>query len=74
MHSHLFMPNYILGSSALTLQGFHPSSVHSRETALISLSICSPGQRWVHPEAKFFDLIGTKVLRVFLPAIHSHLY
>jgi hypothetical protein len=25
------------------------------------------------PEAEFWDLIGTKVLRVFL-AIHSHLY
>ncbi len=26
------------------------------------------------PEAKFLDVIGTKVLRVFLLAIHSHLY
>jgi hypothetical protein len=26
------------------------------------------------PEAEFLYLIGTKVLRVFLPAIHSHLY
>ncbi len=25
------------------------------------------------PEAEFLDLIGTKVLRVFLLAIHSHL-
>ncbi len=27
-----------------------------------------------YPEAKFLDIIGTKVLRVFLLAIHSHLY
>jgi hypothetical protein len=29
-----------------------------------------------HPftEAEFFDVIGTKVFRVFLLAIHSHLY
>ncbi len=26
------------------------------------------------PEAEFFDIIGTKVLRVFLLVIHSHLY
>jgi hypothetical protein len=26
------------------------------------------------PEAEFLDLIGTKVLRAFLLAIHSHLY
>ncbi len=26
------------------------------------------------PEAKFLDVIGTKALRVFLLAIHSHLY
>jgi hypothetical protein len=26
------------------------------------------------PEAKFLDVIRTKVLRVFLFAIHSHLY
>ncbi len=26
------------------------------------------------PEAEFLDVIGTKVLRVFLLAIHSHLY
>jgi hypothetical protein len=26
------------------------------------------------PEAAFLDVIGTKVLRVFLLAIHSHLY
>ncbi len=26
------------------------------------------------PEAEFLDLLGTKVLRVFLLAIHSHLY
>jgi hypothetical protein len=25
-------------------------------------------------EAEFLDVIGTKVLRVFLLAIHSHLY
>ncbi len=25
-------------------------------------------------EAEFLDVIGTKVLRVFLPEIHSHLY
>jgi hypothetical protein len=25
-------------------------------------------------EAEFLDIIGTKVLRVFLLAIHSHLY
>ncbi len=27
-----------------------------------------------HPEAGFLDVIGTKVLRVFLRAFHSHLY
>jgi hypothetical protein len=26
------------------------------------------------PEAEFLDVIGTKVFRVFLLAIHSHLY
>jgi hypothetical protein len=26
------------------------------------------------PEAEFLDVIGTKVLRVFLLAIHSHLF
>jgi hypothetical protein len=26
------------------------------------------------PEAEFLDAIGTKILRVFLLAIHSHLY
>ncbi len=26
------------------------------------------------PEAEFLDVIGTKVLRVFLLAIHGHLY
>jgi hypothetical protein len=26
------------------------------------------------PEAEFLDAIGTKVFRVFLLAIHSHLY
>jgi hypothetical protein len=28
----------------------------------------------MHPEAEFLDVIGTKVLRVFLLAFHSHLY
>ncbi len=28
----------------------------------------------VSPEAEFLDVIGTKFLRVFLLAIHSHLY
>jgi hypothetical protein len=27
-----------------------------------------------HPEAEFLDVIGTKVSRVFLLAINSHLY
>jgi hypothetical protein len=27
-----------------------------------------------YPEAEFLDIIGTKVLRVFLLAIHCHLY
>ncbi len=27
----------------------------------------------MHPEAEFLDVIGTKVLRVFLLAFHSHL-
>ena len=33
-------------------------------------------QLLLHPasEAEFSDVIGTKVLRVFLLAIHSHLY
>ncbi len=26
------------------------------------------------PEAEFLDVFGTKILRVFLLAIHSHLY
>ena len=26
------------------------------------------------PEAEFLDIIGTKVFRVFLLAIHSHIY
>ncbi len=26
------------------------------------------------PEAEFLDVVGTKVFRVFLLAIHSHLY
>jgi hypothetical protein len=26
------------------------------------------------PEAEFLDVVGTKVLRVFLLAMHSHLY
>ncbi len=29
---------------------------------------------WIFPEAVFLDVIGTKVLRVILLAIHSHLY
>ncbi len=29
---------------------------------------------WESPEAEFLDDIKTKVLRVFLLAIHSHLY
>jgi hypothetical protein len=33
---------------------------------------CGPQQR--QPDAEFLDVIGTKVLRVFLLAIHSHLY
>ncbi len=28
----------------------------------------------IKPEAEFLDIIGTKVLRVFLLAIYSHLY
>ncbi len=28
----------------------------------------------MNPEAEFLDVIGTKVLRVFLLAIHSQLY
>ncbi len=28
----------------------------------------------MNPESKFLDVIGTKVLRVFLLAIHSHLH
>jgi hypothetical protein len=33
------------------------------------------GTAWVHlgPEAEFLDVIGTKVSRVFLLGIHSHL-
>ncbi len=30
--------------------------------------------RHEYPETEFSDVIGTKVLRVFLLAIHSHLY
>jgi hypothetical protein len=30
--------------------------------------------RDVYPEAEFLDEIQTKVLKVFLPAIHSHPY
>ena len=35
--------------------------------AFLLLEACSP-------EAEFLDVIGTKVLRVFLLAMHSHLY
>jgi hypothetical protein len=28
--------------------------------------------KWTNPEAEFLDVIGTKVLRVFLLVIHSH--
>ncbi len=35
----------------------------------LQVGICS-----VNPEAEFLDVIGTKVLRVFLLAIHSQLY
>ncbi len=30
--------------------------------------------KWTNPEAEFLDVIGTKVLGVFLLAIYSHLY
>jgi hypothetical protein len=35
---------------------------------------CGPQPQQRQPEAEFLDVIGTKVLRVFLLAIHSHLY
>ncbi len=28
----------------------------------------------MHPEAEFLDVIGTKIVKVFLLASHSHLY
>jgi hypothetical protein len=34
----------------------------------------NPRRRWVHTEAEFLGEIQTKVLRVFLFSIHSHLY
>jgi hypothetical protein len=34
----------------------------------------SPPNNFFCPEAEFLNVIGTKVLRVFLLAIHSHLY
>jgi hypothetical protein len=37
------------------------------------MTICSVFENLM-PEAEFLDVIGTKVLRVFLLAIHSHLY
>ncbi len=30
--------------------------------------------RTIFPKAEFLDVVGTKVLKVFLLAIHSHLY
>jgi hypothetical protein len=30
--------------------------------------------RYLHTEVEFWDIIGTKVFRVFLLAIHSHLH
>jgi hypothetical protein len=36
--------------------------------------LCSKTWRAEDPEAEFLDEIQTKVLRVFLLAIHSHLY
>jgi hypothetical protein len=43
---------------------------------LAVLSVAVTGARQTHIEAEFFDVIGTKVLRVFLflLAIHSHIY
>ncbi len=32
------------------------------------------GHKKAQPEAEFLDVIGTKILRIFLLAIHSHLY
>jgi hypothetical protein len=34
----------------------------------------NPTQYIYIPEAEFLEVIGIKVSRVFLPAIHSHLY
>ncbi len=34
----------------------------------------SVGRDRMRTEAEFLGVIGTKVLRVFLPDIHSHLY
>jgi hypothetical protein len=59
------------------------SRLHSPFTAL-SLTLCpypplipypstTPSCN-VNPEAAFLDVIGAKVLRVFLRAIHNHLY
>ncbi len=38
-------------------------------------SSCKKFLLWrLRPEAEFLDVVGTKVLKVFLLAIHSHLY
>jgi hypothetical protein len=40
----------------------------------VGVSLTASHHRHRYPEAAFWDVIGTKVLRVFLLAIHSHLY
>ncbi len=47
-----------------TIQGMDPRRI------ILAVSLVSKGT----PEAEFFDLMGTKVLRVFLHPIHSHHY
>jgi hypothetical protein len=42
--------------------------------SMISFPILVTFYIWRSPEAEFLNVIGTKVLRVFLHAIHSHLY
>jgi hypothetical protein len=48
-----------------------PAAIREVNATAKSENISSFG---FYPEAEFLDVIGTKVLRVFLLAIHSYLY
>ncbi len=51
-----------------------PGLVHRdphQQWRVLGLQGCGPRSRYPDPEAEFLNVIGTKVLRVFLLAIHS---